>query len=83
MTKNKTVKKHDRLVSAGPHQSRGIPDARYLGIADRALNQREKEAEDFETVAGSTAHSSEKAPALKSNSKTQRDARFLLHYRQG
>ena len=82
MTKNKTVKKHDRLVSSGPHESRGVPDARYLGIADRALHQQENEEEDGEALAGSPAHSAEDAPSPKSNATTQQDARYLLHYRQ-
>jgi len=83
MVKTKTVKKHDPLVSVGQHESRGILDARLLGIADRVLDQYEERAEDFATVAGSVAHSSERVRVSNSKSKTQRDARFLLHYRQG
>jgi hypothetical protein len=79
MTKNETAKKHERLVSVGQHESRGIPDVRYLGIADRVLNQQENEEESVEVLA---AHSCEAAPLLKSSVKTRRDARYLLHYRQ-
>ena len=83
MSKNKTAKKHDRLVSVGQHESRGIPDVRYLGIADRALNQQENEVEDVEVVAGNLAYSSERTTSAKSTRKAQREARYLLHYRQG
>jgi hypothetical protein len=78
-TSNETAKKHERLVSVGQHESRGIPDARYLGIADRVLNQQENEEESVEVLA---AHSREGAPSPKSNARTRRDARYLLHYRQ-
>ena len=83
MVKTKTAKKHDLVVSVGQHESRGIPDARYLGIADRVLDQYEERAEEFATVADRVAYSSERVRLSKSKSKTQRDARFLLHYRQG
>lgn len=82
MTKKKTVKRHDGLISAGPHESRGVPDARYLSIADRVLNHQENNEENVEVLAGSLAHSSEEAPSRKSNAKIRRDARFLLHYQQ-
>ncbi len=67
MTKKRTVEKHGRLVSVGAHESRGIPDARYLAIADRVLNQTENEVQDVE---------------VESTRKAQREARCLLHYRQ-
>jgi hypothetical protein len=82
MTKNETAKKHGRLVSVGQHESRGIPDVRYLGIADRVLDQEENKEGALEVLAGSLAISSEDAPSPKSNAKTRRDARYLLHYRQ-
>jgi hypothetical protein len=83
MAKNKSVKKHDRLVSAGTHESGGIPDARYLDIADKVLNQQEnKKEEEVEVLAGNLAHSSEAAPSAKSIARTRRDARYLLHYTQ-
>lgn len=81
MTKNATARKHSGLVWAGPHESRGIPDARYLGIADRVLNQEVNKEGDAD-FAGDSVHFSEQAPSYKSNATNQRDARYLLHYRQ-
>lgn len=83
IAKNRTVKEHEPLVSVGQHESRGTPDARYLGIADQALHQQEREAGNVVVMAGNPAHSGEEAVSPKSTRKTQREARYLLHYRQG
>ena len=81
-TKNNPAKKRDQVVSVGEHESSGIPDIRYLGIADRALDQQENEVETAEVVAGKLAHSGEESRLPKSMREVQREARYLLHYRE-
>jgi hypothetical protein len=80
--RDKPMTENSALVSVGPHESRGIRDALFLGIADRVLNQQENKEDNREVLAGSLAEASEETPFPESDTKTRRDARQLLHYRQ-
>jgi hypothetical protein len=82
LLRDKRITENSALVSVGTHESRGIRDSLFLGIADRVLNQQENKEDNREVLAGNRTHAGEEPPAPTSNANTRRDARYLLHYRE-